>query len=340
MKPACLLLSIALFILTVPASAAEAPASPNRFSFAPRFGFGLKADFRDISPSATSNFGPPSGGGVDRFYDNGYVRVDSSGNAGGTTWFWGYESNSQIDLSSDTISFEALQGANGTDLLEVEDDPHPGGEFNYTRLIGSFGGAHLGVEFAANYTDISIESSDSASGTVTRITDTYSLNGITPPGAPYMGSFAGSTGPEIGDSPTRTTTTENLVIRGNRSLDAQIWGIKAGPVLDIPMDDWFSLQLSGGLTALYVDGELGYDESVQFGSNGISQQNGQATGTDWLIGGYVRGQLSVNLSESLMIFGGVELQGSGEYSLNDGIREASMDFNGVLFASGGVTLTF
>lgn len=35
-------------------------------------------------------------GGVDHDYDDGYVRVDSSGNAGGLTWFWGYQNQSQV----------------------------------------------------------------------------------------------------------------------------------------------------------------------------------------------------------------------------------------------------
>ena len=58
---------------------------------------GLKTEF-----SGLGNFSPtfptqPLGGGVDYNYDDGFVRVDSSGNLGGETWNWGYENASQID---------------------------------------------------------------------------------------------------------------------------------------------------------------------------------------------------------------------------------------------------
>lgn len=43
-----------------------------------------------------SDPGPASGGSVDRLYDDGFVRVDATGNPGGYTWFWGFEDASQI----------------------------------------------------------------------------------------------------------------------------------------------------------------------------------------------------------------------------------------------------
>lgn len=43
-----------------------------------------------------SDPGPATGGGIDRFYDDGFVRLDLAGNSGRYTWFWGYEDTSQI----------------------------------------------------------------------------------------------------------------------------------------------------------------------------------------------------------------------------------------------------
>ena len=39
--------------------------------------------------------GPEVGHGIDRTYDDGFIWVDSSGNAGGSTWYWGYDHSSQ-----------------------------------------------------------------------------------------------------------------------------------------------------------------------------------------------------------------------------------------------------
>jgi len=52
-----------------------------------------------LTSFAQCNPGPATGGGIDRCYDDGYVYVDITGNAGGYTWYWGYQSSSQIQSS-------------------------------------------------------------------------------------------------------------------------------------------------------------------------------------------------------------------------------------------------
>jgi hypothetical protein len=49
--------------------------------------------------------GPPTGGGINRTYDDGYVMVDITENEGGQTWYWGYQQASQV--AGDTIQFHA-----------------------------------------------------------------------------------------------------------------------------------------------------------------------------------------------------------------------------------------
>ncbi len=46
---------------------------------------------------AQGTIGPPIGGGFDRLYDDGFVRVDISGGTTGFTSYWGYQSPSQIE---------------------------------------------------------------------------------------------------------------------------------------------------------------------------------------------------------------------------------------------------
>jgi len=55
--------------------------------------------------------GPESGGGIDRIYDDGYVRVDFGGNLGGLTWNWGYDSPDQVQ--GDMIFFTCLTDMEG-----------------------------------------------------------------------------------------------------------------------------------------------------------------------------------------------------------------------------------
>ena len=87
---------------------ADSPDSVNRLSFGARFGMNFKADFRNSAPA---NPGPPGvnigpvAAGADHTYDDGYVLVDSSGNAGGLTWNWGYRKAGQV--VGDTMQFHS-----------------------------------------------------------------------------------------------------------------------------------------------------------------------------------------------------------------------------------------
>src|SRR5215471_15014422 len=64
--------------------------SLNHFGASFRMGFNIKTDFKTSFGSGQTT---PGVGvhGVDRTYDDGYNKVDSTGNAGGYTTFWGYE---------------------------------------------------------------------------------------------------------------------------------------------------------------------------------------------------------------------------------------------------------
>src|SRR5215813_4119479 len=68
----------------------DGPMAPNRFGLNYRMGLNISVDFRKLGGLALSQPGPATGSAVNRTYDNGYNRVDSSTNAGGVTWFWGY----------------------------------------------------------------------------------------------------------------------------------------------------------------------------------------------------------------------------------------------------------
>src|SRR5262245_31733238 len=78
----------------------------NRISLSTRLGFDIKTRFESVPMSVPANLrstpsqpGRPNGDAYN--YDDGYVLVDTSENAGGLTWYWGYDNSSQI--SGDTI---------------------------------------------------------------------------------------------------------------------------------------------------------------------------------------------------------------------------------------------
>jgi hypothetical protein len=58
------------------------------FSLGPQFGLNIDARFNRVGNLNSASAGQASGGGVNRSYADGYVNVDSSGNADGLTWNW------------------------------------------------------------------------------------------------------------------------------------------------------------------------------------------------------------------------------------------------------------
>src|SRR5262249_36267270 len=74
----------------------EGPMTQNRIGLNYRMGLNITVDFRKLGGLALSDPGPATGGAVSRNYDNGYNRVDSSTNAGGVTWNWGYEHSQSV----------------------------------------------------------------------------------------------------------------------------------------------------------------------------------------------------------------------------------------------------
>src|SRR5258705_2754319 len=70
------------------------PVSPEyktRIGLSYLMGLNITVDFKRLGGLALSNPGSPNGAAMNRNYDNGYNRVDVSTNAGGLTWYWGYQ---------------------------------------------------------------------------------------------------------------------------------------------------------------------------------------------------------------------------------------------------------
>ena len=81
----------------------------------------LMVAFTGISSPSTfaqSSVGPgPAVGGVNHSYDDGYVYVDITGDAGGYTWNWGYQSSSQIHANFLVFTSETNLDANTIQVI-------------------------------------------------------------------------------------------------------------------------------------------------------------------------------------------------------------------------------
>lgn len=311
--------------------------SPNQFRVNGRLGFNISAKFKNLGGfNSINRIGPASGGALDRFYNDGFVRVDGSGNDGGLTWFWGYKNQEQIQ--GDTLLFhQASSPANGA--VKKDEDPQPGFELSYARRLGRVWRGAWGIQAAFGYTDLSIHDDRTLHGNALVLTDAYPLGGVVPPLAPYAGSFSGP-GPLIGDSPTRLAAPGAARISGERKLDTQLYAWQLGPYLEIPLCRKFSLQLGGGLTLARVESDFSFTESVRVVNAGAASRSGHDSTGDFLVGGYAEAGFAYAINKRWTAFSGAQYQYLSDFSQSAAGKEAELDLSKTIYFVFGVGVTF
>jgi hypothetical protein len=319
------------------------PSDWNHFGLGFRMGFNIQARFMNagfvaapVAPAA-----PAAGGAVNRAYSDGFVNVDSSGNANGNgtgspqTWNWGYLHSSQV--VGDTLLMHAASGSSGAED-SCNNDPNLGFELSYIRDLGHETWGRWGIKAAFGLTDMDFSSSDTLSASAPFITDTYPLNGVTPPIAPYTGSFNGP-GPVIGSTPTRSTTVETAIITGNRSLDATLYDFRLGPVVDLDLTKRLSIELGGGLALGVVDGTFVFNETTTT-TSGVTSSSGSTSSVGCLVGAYAEAGLSFRVCSAASLFGAAQFQYLGTFNQSVSGRSVQLDLSQSVFCALGFKVHF
>jgi hypothetical protein len=304
-----------------------------------RLGLNINARFENIgASSSTAQPGPAMGGGLDRTYEDGFVRMDSSGNQGSLTWNWGYQNASQLP-GNDTVLMHATS-TTGATSRHGGDDAYPGFELNYQRDLGHYRWGRWGIKLASGYSDVEIRDTRPLSTRANLITDAYGLGGITPPLAPYAGTFDGP-GPVIGDMPTRTLSDwpDGAVITGSRRLDAALYDFRLGPYIQFQLVPRLTLLAGGGLAAAVVDSRFSFAETITTAAGAV-----QASGTDsrskGLVGGYAEAGLTYRISRPISAFAGAQFQALGDFNQRAAGRTAKLDLNQSVFFLAGIQWHF
>lgn len=317
--------------------AADVPRA-SRWGLRAKFGFNIKADFSEAGPSSsTPPAAPGAGGGIDRIYDDGYVRLDSNGNAGGTTWFWGYQDAAQYDPAGQgSILMHATTSSSSESSNGAKSDGMPGWELSYGKDLGEWGESSWGIEGAIGMGILDISDSRALNGSRTRITDSFGLGGIIPPGAPYNGSFIGPGG-LLDDVPSaRTTTTTAGTITGSRDLEATLITLRLGPYLHIPSGKKWAFTLSAGPALAWIDSDFSYRERFAGGA----VQSGSASDSSVCFGAYVDGRVHYAFNERWSLFGGLQYQYLQSSTLRAQNKQAKLNMGAALFAELGVGYTY
>jgi hypothetical protein len=319
--------------------------SLNHFGFSYRAAFNLSTSFKNVGTFPSLSNPGAAVSGVDHTYDYGYNRVDSSGNnhfGYNATTFWGYQDAGQYDSTGGgSIAMHSSSSVGGS-TEEYNDDPEHGFELTYNRQI--FHGDHwrFGFEGAFNYMNVSVRDSRAVGTIATRITDVYQLNGATPADAPYDGSFGGP-GTLLEDAPARTQGTFSESVTGSRHFDADLFGFRLGPYVEIPIGDRVAISFSGGLALIWANSEYSFNEMATLPNSRPVSIVGSSTQNDLIAGGYLAGKLSVALSERWSVFAGGQWQTAGDYTHRARVAGAGstvLDLSNSLFATAGVGFSF
>ena len=272
---------------------------------------------------------------MNRSYDDGYVNVDSSGNAGGQTWNWGYQDAAHV--SGGTLTMHSASAAvNGS--LNQTDDPAIGFDLAFGRNLGAVWGGKWGLQAAFDFSDVSICDKGSVTGPGTLISDAFSL-GVMAPEAPYAGTLDGPR-PLLGDTPTRTTASDAVLGTGRRTLDAQLYVLRAGPYYEFLLGRRWSGRLGGGLALAVADTRYSFDETITFGSGLVVNNAGSSSGAEFQAGAYLEGKLLYAVTRRTSLFAGAQYEYLGTFSRTAGNEKAQLDMGSAVQVLFGIQLSF
>lgn len=330
------LLSVALTltVATPPVLfSADTVPYPNRLSFGVRFGLNYQADFQN---SATY-FNPVSPGtaiaGVNHQYDDGYVRVDASGNFGGLTSYWGYQNAGQVVGTG--MEFHALGVPAPSSVTE---NPQHGLELIYQRILGTLPGGNSGcwgLEFGFGYTEIDLY--NPGSGTASVLTDTYPLGGVQPPLPGYQGTSTGP-GALLGGTPVRTVGAGT--VGGYQELTGRMYGFRVGPYGEWDLAPNFGIIASAGFTLAPTRVDYNFAETITLANGSSYSSSGSGTQKDNLYGPYASLMIRLESEGRWGIYVGAQVQSLNSLEQTVGTRTATLDPGATISLSAGFSRRF
>jgi len=330
-------------------------AEPGKWSFGAGYApiIGLRTEFSGFGNFQNPFPVPAPAGGTNYFYTDGSVQVDSSGNAGGLTSFWAYNNTAQYDATAfggqGAINYSTLSsGVSGAGSVVDNNVAAAAGfemhgylDLGEVAFIPAADGrkASWGLRTGLQYARVNNSNNAGQVAGVGTITDSFNLNGVIPPLAPYAGTFLGP-GPLLGDTPTRTTGTAVAAISGYRQLDVSLFVSTFGSYLALPVTKKLDVMLEGGGLLALASGGYTYESTVSVPGVGTQVSGGQKHSTKLLPGVYTSVGLAWHLTDQFSLQGSVRYQFMRQFSLNSNGSNANLSFDSAMVLSLGVTYKF
>lgn len=347
--PACLGLALGLACAaqTGFAQADYDPGWTKNFRVGAVSGFNVKGSFKlrgQFPINGGSNPGTVGDPNVDHVYDNGYVRVDETGNAQGYTGYWGYEEGAQYDSGSRQILFTHSTSFTGAGSSEADNDFSLGAELAYGGVIRQWERMRLGWEFGFAWLPMEISDSSSIDAQISGDIYGHSVpTGVAVlPTAPYQGGPSGVGGPVISSASTLVGSFSNADgdIRGSRKLEMDLFIFRLGPTLFFDVMPEMGLAVSAGPAMALVSQTYSYNESVVYagGSTGINR--GSFSDSTFVYGAYLNVMGTYHVEQNGDLYLGLQYLPLTDAGLSQSGREATADFSGQITISAGINWTF
>ena len=295
---------------------------------------GMKAEFTVTDGVATR----PNLAGQNREYLDGYVRVDSSGNAGGETTFWGYGSSSQE--VGGNIEFRSIASSRrGNQVGRVTDDSVAAGAgFELYGLydLGPVPFLRLkdasptwGLRLGLQYAHVDLHNQSSTQATVQTFTDAFSLGGSPAPGAGFAGSFLGPNTLLPDTALVRTFGgTAQVKFEGRRDLEVHLAVSQWGSYVQIPMGKRLRVMLEGGFLLAVASGTYEYHHRARLNNSGGQTLRGREQRTSLLPGFYAGLGFGYDITPRLSLMASGRYQFLRRYEVPGVDSTATLDSRG------------
>lgn len=297
-------------------------------------GMNISANFSRNGTFSISGNNPAQG-----IYDDGFVRTDNTGNAGGQTAYWGYNSASQ--LSGNSLTMHAATSYSAAGSGKENGGAFPGFDMAYGDNLWYWKHARVGWELGFGLLPIDIKETSSLPASVNQSSYTFDTGGIIVPDAPYQGLPTG--GPYESTISTNfsssTSTVPNGTVGSSQKLDVMLYTLRLGPTFYWDLTEHVSLSLGAGPAVSLVSGDYEYDEIIT--ANNISAHNsGKINGTDFVYGGYANATVLCHVVDNGDIYAGVQFMPMSNATISGGGREGRLNLGGQVYFSVGFNWPF
>lgn len=306
-----------------------------------------------------------------RTYNDGIVGTDArtsvNGNSvhDGLTNTWNYQYSSQITPGGD-VAYHVYTASSLGAGLKGKTASAAGWELQIGHRLGKFARkADLSLVAGFSFTGLNAKVSGSVPAQLNALTDVYSLNGQTPPSAPYTGPqfssqnlFDANGNPLLNSDgsqqsrtietttllaslPTRTTTLGTTDVKGRWQIKGAYYTLRVGPLLQIPVTERFKLSLGAGAALAYVGSRYVVDETLVIDETTSPLETiEEKEHSMFLPAFYADADAEYWVTERTGFYVGASYQKSGSFdqTLND--RTAKIDLNTTYGVQSGITLRF